>query len=957
VTDANPFVGMDPNAAPDPAAPYTPAKPKANPFVGMRAPWDDVATITAAKARQAPVNPDQYAEASRIAPQVGVPVPVAARNLDHVRQIKQNQDMRQFAEAHAAGGLWLAQGDHAALSHDDLDAMSRISVYGGAINNRSGTGNAGDAFAQNAVASVVDFLSIVPKLAGASAGIFGTDAQDAIFRKYADPMVAYADALRHSAPSQAHPTAAKTGDVAGTLATFVAAPGAEAPKAGELAAPWIAKFVADPRVQSFLTRTAQSAVENLPRAALVSTAQGSAAATRQAQAGVPLSQQEAAYAVGVPAGTLANVAPMSIPGGRIARALSGEVVGLALSAAHQEAQHLAAPGAVGPVEAPDFTDPATYLPALLAVVFGDRGRPGASPPTHEQVDAAAAALESASTVPDRVATAAHNAEQLDQVMQAAADSKLGARSPEHLADFVKTVADHTVYLPVDKVDEHFLSQGLDPATEVDAMTGDITVYDNAQKTGTLAIPLADYAISGQDLHAALGEDAKLDPAGIAPSEIPNVLQAHEDVVKAAMPEPAPVAAPEVDHATVMRESAQTGQPAPNLGIPEAPPAVEHPAILSDSPPTVPDFLKTLREEIGWSVIRGRLLRDGTLEDSPTGPRAAGEVTGRTKWIGKIGPDGQESNFWRMRPDPISEKQAHAALDKLAAGEKLSKPEQRFIDYATKYAEDQLAEYKAQAQANPEHQTLAEQAALAELRAQQRAEADTGHAVRSAEGTSIKNAVTEAEAVRDGVAQVYSEHGPGNRARFDAAVAYAQAHPGAGRRLTETLLASPRPVSADEHVALNVDRIRIYNELAAARHEVENKAGKTPAQQAADLANVENIEGQRRDNDLAARRSGSAAADSLQVRQLFASLDYRLESILQRAENARGKKLDPEVTANAKEYADKIVELQSQLDAIHQAKAKPKGPKKSVDERVQTRVKARIVELQATIAERLKACPV
>jgi hypothetical protein len=95
---------------------------------------------------------------------------------------------------------------------------------------------------------------------------------------------------------------------------------------------------------------------------------------------------------------------------------------------------------------------------------------------------------------------------------------------------VATVADHTVYLPVDKVDEHFQTQGLDPAQEIAKITGNPDTHAEAEITGQLELPLSDYATKGQDLHAAVGDSAKLDETGIAPADIPAAQEAQQKTV-------------------------------------------------------------------------------------------------------------------------------------------------------------------------------------------------------------------------------------------------------------------------------------------------------------------------------------------------------------------------------------------------------------------------------------------
>lgn len=94
---------------------------------------------------------------------------------------------------------------------------------------------------------------------------------------------------------------------------------------------------------------------------------------------------------------------------------------------------------------------------------------------------------------------------------------------------------------------------------------------------------------------------------------------------------------------------------------------------------------SLRGEIGWAQRGGQIVRDGPVSTDATAGadfgRATGDVVGRTSWEPKARLDGQgESTLWRDRPVRISEADAYAALDKFAAGEKLTKRERAFIGY-------------------------------------------------------------------------------------------------------------------------------------------------------------------------------------------------------------------------------------------------------------------------------------
>lgn len=155
----------------------------------------------------------------------------------------------------------------------------------------------------------------------------------------------------------------------------------------------------------------------------------------------------------------------------------------------------------------------------------------------------------------------------------------------------------------------------------------------------------------------------------------------------------------MERARMAGEAAQNAKLAPPAAAPagpeQAPPVAPEPAPVAtqapaaSSPATTDDraSIEALRNEIGWETRGGQMIRGGEVNtDISSGAgfgRTDGEVIGRTPWVGKPGLDG-ESNFWRMRPEQggkISEKQAHVALDKYAAGQPLKAKEQRFIDYA------------------------------------------------------------------------------------------------------------------------------------------------------------------------------------------------------------------------------------------------------------------------------------
>lgn len=97
----------------------------------------------------------------------------------------------------------------------------------------------------------------------------------------------------------------------------------------------------------------------------------------------------------------------------------------------------------------------------------------------------------------------------------------------------------------------------------------------------------------------------------------------------------------------------------------------------------------LADEIGWAEVGGRIQRAEAADDNANDyfNRSTGDVVGRSKWVPKPGADGQPSTFWRDRPDPsLKEGEAKRALEKWAAGDKLTAKEERFIAHAKRQAE-------------------------------------------------------------------------------------------------------------------------------------------------------------------------------------------------------------------------------------------------------------------------------
>jgi hypothetical protein len=83
-------------------------------------------------------------------------------------------------------------------------------------------------------------------------------------------------------------------------------------------------------------------------------------------------------------------------------------------------------------------------------------------------------------------------------------------------------------------------------------------------------------------------------------------------------------------------------------------------------------LLAMRDEAGWFEEGGRVLMDDD-----------GRVIGRTQWIPR-------AEWWPERPKGMNEEAVRAAVDKLVAGEKLSVPEQRMVEFMASVADERKA---------------------------------------------------------------------------------------------------------------------------------------------------------------------------------------------------------------------------------------------------------------------------
>lgn len=244
-----------------------------------------------------------------------------------------------------------------------------------------GPAAAAGAFMQGFAKPLAQAAAVPVGLAG---GLAGRDAQDALFKTY-DRMNAGGAGEADIARS---PTAGGLGTLGGSLAGFALAPEA----VGAEALPLVGKLAQGGKAAKTLGAALEHALTQAPGAlAAGGLPQGSVAAAKTLQDGGTLPQAFGEAATGAALGTTQFLAPVSLEGNLAVRAASGMGIQQAMSQAQQQAQHAIAPNSFAPAKAPDFTDPMTYLGAVLGAV-GGRGevRPLDDPMLGQLKDAAGA---------------------------------------------------------------------------------------------------------------------------------------------------------------------------------------------------------------------------------------------------------------------------------------------------------------------------------------------------------------------------------------------------------------------------------------------------------------------------------------------------------------------------------------------------------------------------------------
>lgn len=351
----------------------------------------------------------------------------------------------------------------------------------------------------------------------------------------------------------------------------------------------------------------------------------------------------------------------------------------------------------------------------------------------------------------------------------------------------------------------------------------------------------------------------------------------------------------------------------------------------EMPPPEGDPLD-VRSEIGWDQRGGQLQRaapdPSTLNDDERAglvdaPR--GEVIGRTTWVGKMAPDGSESTLWRNRPVKLTEAEANRALDKYEAGERLTKREQVFVDYAREVSR----EYEQMRRDEIERERGEQDVAARSEREQVAAETNAGAIEAAAEAgvkpaddrpapalartTALKNEVTDAEREALGGDPIERGGNPGWQDMLDSA---ARAEPDAAARVAARIL-DGGPIERDDQPLLLRHKITLANARDKAAERATD-ANLSDAERADAVAEWERLERETLHVQMAASVVGTELGLQLNFRKAFIDQDYSLQHMEQVMRVVTGEPVTPAMSKRLKEISDKYAAAVAEIDRIGKA---------------------------------------
>ena len=222
----------------------------------------------------------------------------------------------------------------------------------------------------------------------------------------------------------------------------------------------------------------------------------------------------------------------------------------------------------------------------------------------------------------------------------------------------------------------------------------------------------------------------------------------------------------------------------------------------------------------------------------------------------------------------------------------------------------------------EAERLLDKAAAMQVAKILEAKAATPKAPEDMRTTGIKNAVTEEERLGRGDSPVEVETRRSFGDAFDRGKSLVDSGKIDPRLLATQMAETPRPLSAEESVALIYDRMRLQNDHKAVMDALEK--ARIDNDEVSKLENTQRlakIEDDIQTNDEAARRTGYEQGLGLAARKMMAAEDYSLARTLQRARVAGGEKdVTPELRKKLEELTRALEEAEKK-SAEYEAKIK------------------------------------
>ena len=235
--------------------------------------------------------------------------------------------------------------------------------------------------------------------------------------------------------------------------------------------------------------------------------------------------------------------------------------------------------------------------------------------------------------------------------------------------------------------------------------------------------------------------------------------------------------------------------------------------------------------------------------------------------------------------------------------------------------------------------------------------DPKKAVAEARDASVRNAATLVDRAAHGMDDLPAAERKGwDKAKAEAAEAMSN-DPDFARNLAREVADKPRTITDAETMALGAERQRL-EDLYKANDDAILKARKDgdTVGEARALAKKSAIEDDLDANHRATKSGGTELARAMAARNAQHG-DYSVARTLTRARVAYDKKLDPATETRLRELSEKIAEQDKQIASLQAEKdARANRQKLDVNQRAQRVLQKQIDSMEATLAKRLKVCP-